>query len=340
MKKISIDALRRYVADRFLNVETHPSGELLIWNYTEKCQYDAHWDEYTKICRGLITDLEGNIVARPFDKFFNVEELPEGELPSLPYTVHDKMDGSLGILYFHGDTPFIATRGRFASDQAVFATKTLHDRYSHLFPKLSKSCTYLFEIVYPKNRALINYGSTEDIFLLAVIDTHTRQEFDIEIGFPTPHRYPDNCDYKALKEANDRNKEGVVIRFSNGLRVKSKNAFYIENHKKTKSFSKMKLLDMLSLGNDLSDYLEGVPDEFFAEVKQLQARFMLQFEDLKALVQELVAKALLYNEGKDRAEIIENLPYPHIVFYALKHENYDSLIWKELKKIVKNETTR
>jgi RNA ligase len=39
------------------------------------------------------------------------------------------MDGSLGILYWIKDKPFVATRGSFESDQAVKATKILHERY-------------------------------------------------------------------------------------------------------------------------------------------------------------------------------------------------------------------
>ncbi len=48
--------------------QPHPSLPLFIWNYTPKCQYSRAWDEWTKAARGLITDQEGKVVARPFPK--------------------------------------------------------------------------------------------------------------------------------------------------------------------------------------------------------------------------------------------------------------------------------
>lgn len=102
----------------------------------------------TKACRGLIVDAENWIVQRPFEKFFSIEQLE-------PFDVYDKLDGSLGILYWVGDEPAIATRGSFISDQAKRGTEFLRARKDL---NLDRRYTYLFEIIYPENRVVVNYG--------------------------------------------------------------------------------------------------------------------------------------------------------------------------------------
>jgi len=71
---MNLETLHRYYEDGLLYNQTHPTLPLTIWNYTEKVQYEGLWDEVTLQCRGLVTDDNGNIVARPFKKFFNIEE--------------------------------------------------------------------------------------------------------------------------------------------------------------------------------------------------------------------------------------------------------------------------
>jgi T4 RNA ligase (RNA_lig_T4_1). len=98
----------------------------MVLNYTEEVQFNKRWDSITLASRGLILDTAGKIIARPLPKFFNMEELPS--IPNEPYEVHEKLDGSLGILYWLDGQPAIATRGSFTSWQAEEATKVLHEK--------------------------------------------------------------------------------------------------------------------------------------------------------------------------------------------------------------------
>jgi RNA ligase len=83
------------VNDKLISIQKHPEANLFIYNYSPKVQYEKLWDEITMMARGLILDTEMNIVARPFGKFFNLEEHTESEIPNLPFDVYEKMDGSL-----------------------------------------------------------------------------------------------------------------------------------------------------------------------------------------------------------------------------------------------------
>ena len=113
---------------KYIKIQQHPEEDLLLFNYTPHTQYNKYWTPETLCARGLITDLEGNIVAFPFPKFFNLHEYDD-ELPELPFEVYEKMDGSLGIIYFVNGEPRIATRGSFESDQGLSNANSIESEH-------------------------------------------------------------------------------------------------------------------------------------------------------------------------------------------------------------------
>ena len=66
-----LEKLEKYYNDGLLIKQVHPTKDLTIWNYSTKVQYDRLWDEVTLMARGLVTNSKGEIIARPFTKFFN-----------------------------------------------------------------------------------------------------------------------------------------------------------------------------------------------------------------------------------------------------------------------------
>src|SRR5690349_16609824 len=102
------DLLAAMLANGYVRSQTHPALPLRIFNYSEKTQYERMWNPVTRTCRGLIiNDETGEIVARPFPKFFNYgEPATEGLDTSGPACTTDKMDGSLGIMYPTGAGQF------------------------------------------------------------------------------------------------------------------------------------------------------------------------------------------------------------------------------------------
>lgn len=140
--------LQWYIDTGLVTRRYHPELPFAILNYTDACQFDRAWDLVTRNCRGLIyrfTDDE--ILARPFEKFFNDGEPGGAEVAEDALgEVTDKLDGSLGIIYPTPDGPAVATRGSFASEQALHATQVLRSRYSAWQP--NPEWTYLVEIIY------------------------------------------------------------------------------------------------------------------------------------------------------------------------------------------------
>lgn len=143
--KVDLTILNDYIERGLVEKNLHPTLPITIYNYSRKTQYEGLWDEITIMCRGLILDTEGNIVAKSFPKFFNMEELADSEIPNESFEVFEKMDGSLGIFFNYDGEWFMSTRGSFTSEQAIKGKEML-DKYP--IEKLDKNKTYLFEIIY------------------------------------------------------------------------------------------------------------------------------------------------------------------------------------------------
>src|SRR5689334_2572498 len=154
---VDVALLDDMVARGFVSAQWHPRQRLRIFNYTAACQFAAEWNEATLLCRGLVVDADAGVVlARPFAKFFNYGQPGAPALdPTAPVDVYDKLDGSLGILYPSDGGWAVATRGSFASDQAVHASAVLASRYPSFVPPPGH--TVLFEIIYPGNRIVVDY---------------------------------------------------------------------------------------------------------------------------------------------------------------------------------------
>lgn len=323
---MNINKLKQYIEQKYINVQQHPSADLFIYNYSQNTQFEGFWNDETLACRGLIMDGEGNVVARPFAKFFNYEELKTNQIPAEPFEVYDKMDGSLGILYWLGNSPQIATRGSFSSEQAIFATKLLHSKHGDSFKFLNKNRTYLFEIIYPQNRIVVDYGEDEKLVLLAVIDTKTGQDLELEdIGFEIVKRHSGLNDLKALKKLETNNQEGFVVKFKNGFRLKIKFEEYVRLHRILTQLSSLDIWEHLSQNKPLEEFLEKVPDEFFdwvkAQKESLEADYKLIENTCEAVFKP-------FDNRKEAAEYYLQQDYPMILFKMMDNRPYDHIIWK------------
>ena len=321
---------RKLESEKYLAIKPHESAPLLIHNYLSKAQYDRKWTAATLMSRGLVTDLQGKIVARPFGKFFNLNEYIGlyGPVPSdEPFEVFDKLDGSLGILYQIDGVPAICTRGSFHSDQAKKANEILKTKFAHV--KFDPSITYLFEIIYPENKIVVNYGSKKDLVLLAMIDTETGTDLPLaDIGMPIVERFDYPTIESLLQSEEIENREGYVVKFASGLRVKVKFDGYKRLHKNCfRKITWQNHLELLSNGQELD--LATVPDESFDEIKKqgedLQRRYSAIEEIGRAQYREFPTRkeAALYFQ--------KECDYPNFMFAILTKKHERDVIWTYVK---------
>jgi RNA ligase len=323
---VDLAKLRDLAEKRLISTQRHPELPLLIHDYSRSCQYDRAWNDLTLICRGLITDLEGRIVARPLPKFFNLAEHldhqanpPEGfRLPPINwhqnFTALRKYDGSLGILYFAPDGPRLATRGSFKSEQAIRGTEILREKgYAQIIDGMDdeakRTCTLVFEIIFKENRIVVDYGDMEDLVLLDVIDIATgrgRPWADVEaaaslIGCPVAERIEANAEaLQSMHETSRDNEEGYVVRFEDGTRVKTKFQEYVRLHRLVTQVTSRTIWECLMTGDGLADMLERVPDEFDVWVRKTAG----EISDLHAAL-EGEARRLAYQVPKEAEAIAD-----------------------------------
>lgn len=339
--------LQKLIDENYVVVQKHPKADLWIYNYSQKTQYDSFWNDITLKCRGLILDKNYDVVARPFVKFFNLEQHQNHEIPTESFEVFEKLDGSLGILYWVDNKPYIATRGSFNSEQAIKATEILHDRYAHTFDKLEKDKTYLFEIIYPENRIVVDYHGKEELILLAIIDNHTGNDITLQdIGFQVVKTYNGITDIAKLQELEVDNAEGFVIKFKNNFRVKLKFTEYIRLHRIITGVSNIAIWEYLLLEKPLEQLLEKVPDEFYDWVKITQQNLLAQFKIIEDEVKESFKNCPYFvendtkngvkNDRKNRKEIalyFRTQKYDSILFAMLDNKNYAPKIWQYIRPV-------
>jgi RNA ligase len=253
------------------------------------------------------------------------------------------MDGSLGIMFKYNGEMICATRGSFTSDQSKWMTEFAQKHnYQDI---IVEGYTYLFEIIYPENRIVVDYNGEERLVLLGVINTETGEELphnELFEGFDVVKKYDGVRDYSELKGKVEQNTEGFVVRFSNGNRMKIKGEEYLRLHKIMTNVSTTGVWEFLANGGDINEFLKDVPDEFYKKVKEYAD--LLKHGHYQ--VSEYCGKShdyFRYGKYSDREveptkkEFAQHVlehghpPYRAVMFAMWDRKPYDKLIWNILK---------
>jgi RNA ligase len=329
----------------------HPSGRLTLYNYTKRAPYSPElWNHVTDKCRGLIVDEAGEVVARPFEKFWNLNDAnhPETLMENLPASapvLTRKMDGSLGIGYLFEGKWSVATRGSFTSEQAVWASAWLAANSRCEWPQ---GWTPLFEIVYPENQIVVRYGF-EGLVLLAMVKIETGEEASyaelVEHGERNGVAVVERFD-RPLAEAvaeDVRNEEGYVAAWTRPgttpLRCKIKYSNYVRLHRLLTGTNAVTVWEMLRDHLDVAELTTDVPDEFRAWINAMLERFEGGYKAIEASAREAMAA---YSGGRDFKDteqkkafalwvLKEQAELAPILFAMSNGKTYDGIIWKMLR---------
>lgn len=333
--KYQLDILNHYIEKGLVVKQDHPTLPLSIYNYSRTCQYERLWDDVTMDCRGLVLDSEGNVIAKPFRKFFNMEEHKPEEIPNEPFEVFEKMDGSLGILFNYKGEWILSTKGSFNSDQAIKGME-IAKRYNY-----DKICipgfVYLFEIIYPENRIVVNYGTDERLVLLSIVNPEGKElDYDeIEIdGWDIVNRYDGIRDYSELKSKISQNDEGFVIRFRSGFRMKIKGDEYVRLHRILTGFSNITIWEYLKDKRDFNEFLDRVPDEFDSWVRNTVEDIKNEYEMINSeykWIFQVLMRSSQSETKKGFAEMAKKYKHPSILFKMFDGKEYSNYIWKQIR---------
>lgn len=345
--KFHLPEIQRRVDLGLISCRKHPDFDLWVYNYTDECQYrDGNWDYYTRWCRGLVLDANGEAVALPFRKFFNFNEHEETQPQNLPTDcpeVASNEDGSLGLQFVGPDgQQHITTRGAFTSEQAVWATEWLRGFLLETGARLDPRWTYLFEIISPSSTYVVDYEGWDGLILIGLVDKETGlttpySEVGIEgfrLNLRTPTLYP-LFSLEALFETaatTTENIEGWVLRYANGLMVKVKTDQYKAVFRAMMGLSDKAVWEALSEGRELVLPTAALDDTKLA-LERAVAQFRADYTRLETWAQRIFSERPEGGRRKDAAVYFQEkgkLLLP-VLFQMLDGKDYSKALWKMLK---------
>lgn len=344
--------LDSYIRDGYISARRHPHLPLTVYNYTPLTQWEKKWDEVTIHCRGLIVDWRGEVVGNCLKKFFNHNEPAAEKIDTTgPVQVTDKLDGSyLGVCLYEGII-VTATRGSFESEQAKVASQIIEatpEYQAAIKLVCSGDNTAIFEVIYPENRIVVDYGTMRDIVLIGTIAnfelTKGRQLWTPaeKLNWPGRTVKTFNCAsyMEALAMPPRDNAEGIVVFFENsGERLKIKQEHYIELHKLIFNLTPKRIWERRRAGESLQEILIDLPDEFHAPIKNFDAKLGRRLDSILQDVDEALER--VYSRlpdgwtRRDFATEAQQEPYSHMLFQLLDRDTKGMLdsAWKLVRPI-------
>jgi RNA ligase len=228
-------------------------------------------------CRGIIFDTAtGDIIRRPFHKFFNVNEREETQDHvvdlSQSHAILEKLDGSMIAPFVVDDQLIWGTKmGATEVAEPVEDFVLLNENYSQ-FARfiIRRGYTPIFEWCSRKQRIVLDYKE-DQLILTAIRDLTTGRYMSLDLVtntadlyfIPTVRAFEPQSDMKSFIEyvrlLEDR--EGFVVRFSNGHMLKLKCDWYVQIHKAKEKILQDRNIVELILDDKLDDVKAHLPQE-------------------------------------------------------------------------------
>lgn len=250
-----VESLRKnkYVFEKDLG------NNIYSFNFSKEAFYNKVWDNMTTQARGLFIDVKNNkILARSYNKFFNINERKETELENIektlvfPVKFYLKYNGFLGILSVKDNELFFATKSTNTGDYAEYFKTIFYKKFNDKQIKIMKdkiikdNITIVFEVIDNINDLHIIKYKESNIVLLDMIYNTTNyskiayedlRKFSDANGIPIKELIYEASDLETFRvmyekinktdyKYNDDYIEGFVIEDSNKFMVKIKSFYY------------------------------------------------------------------------------------------------------------------
>lgn len=357
--------LLSHIHEGLIESKKHATLPLHILTYTRKAMLTQTWDGVTTKCRGLIINDAGEIVSRPFEKFFDADTdgRPETYTYNLPTTAPkclEKLNGNLGILYEcevpdpEGERRIvkvsgIASKGSFHSKHAKWATEWYHKNCPN--PQWPVGYTAVFEMICESIQThAICYGGVDKLVLLALINVETGEELDYNAlyhyaflnGLEVPGIY-----LKSLADAlrEDKNgAEGYVLSWDRPrlppIRVRVKFPKFLKLRKLFYAAKPRAILEALKTKDliTLEEWQSASNSLFSASISKWISTFSQAYGEIRLRAQQATYRARM--EFTLRSEAVaylkqpENAAFASVSFAMLNEKEADDinrLIWKAVE---------
>ena len=337
-----IDQVRAAIADypEFIIAERE---SLLIANYNVNLEntFGDTADPQAQIrreCRGLKFDRDsGVIVARPYHKFFNVNERPETAVAELdlgqPHRILEKLDGSM----IHA-VP-VGNQYRFCTKMGITDVSMGAEAFVARNPNIYQlvqdlhgmGLTVIFEWCSPQQRIVIDYHH-DQLIITAVRENVSGYYWTYdqlravgeEYGVPVVGALPGTMENMQALIDHTRgleNLEGYVVRWADGHMTKIKADHYVLLHR-TKDQIRLEKNVVELIVNERSDDLKPMLDAVdLANFNRFESLFWTGVAQVCSDLESVYHQGDQYQNRRDFAvEFVQKQP-PHLrpLLYELRN---------------------
>lgn len=315
-------------------------------------------------CRGIIFDTEsGEILRRPYHKFFNVNEREETQDNvvdlSQSHAILEKLDGSMIAPFVVNDRMIWGTKmGATEVAEPVEDFVLLHENYSQFARFLiRRGYTPIFEWCSRKQRIVLDYKE-DQLILTAIRDLTTGRYMSWDLVTNTADLYfipvvgkwetGVDMDNKTMSSFVNyvrdlEDVEGFVVRFSDGHMIKLKCDWYVQIHKAKEKILQDRNIVELILDDKLDDVKAHLPQEDRDRLTEFEAHFNLALfdvafylaNDLSWIREDLIDRKTFALEHAERYD-----QYMRALIFKNFEELEQSKYWADVRNTIRNNLTK
>jgi RNA ligase len=299
-------------------------------------------------CRGLIFDRDGNLISRPFHKFFNINEREETQAHEInmsqPHSIMEKMDGSMirPIIvdgYLRLATKMGVTTVAMQAEAWLAAQNPALKEWMRQC--VEDSVTPIFEWVSPFNQIVLAY-ETADLVYLGTRDNATgAYVMDKSCPFNCVPQYgtvEGNLNEYIDRQRGAEGREGDIIRFADGHMLKIKNDWYVRIHKTIDRITFDRNIVDIIINEQIDDVTPLLPAVQLDRVRDFETRFWEAFGLKERYIRSRFDEAVLHY-GNDRKAIatqyipnLEDKGVAPFIFRLLDGHNCRDLLLDHVRK--------
>ena len=239
--------------------EKELGNNIFSFNFSKEAFYNNVWDNMTTQARGLFIDVKNyKILARSYNKFFNINERKETKIDELekklvfPVKFYLKYNGFLGILSVKNNQLFFASKSTNTGVYVEYFKKIFYEEFNSKqiealkYKIINDNITAVFEVIDPINDPhIIEYKEPKIVLLDMIYNTtdYNKISYDNLIKFTRKYKIEtkeliytiyDLEEFKNIYETislknyklKDKYIEGFVIEDNNNFMVKIKTSYY------------------------------------------------------------------------------------------------------------------
>lgn len=304
--------------------------------------------------RGLIFDRDGNLMSRPFHKFFNINERDETQAHVVdmtqPHVVMEKMDGSMIRPILVDGYLRLATKmgvTNVAMDAEAWLAGQDPAFKDWMRQCVEDSVTPLFEWISPFNQIVLAYEEADLVYLGTRDNATGAYMMDASCPFNTVPRYGSvegNISDYIARQRGAEGREGDIIRFADGHMCKIKNDWYVRIHKTLDRIVFDRNIVNLIVNEEVDDAMSMLPIIQANRVRNFEIRFWQVFvatED-RLLAERDIARQLYEDDRKrialEMVPTLQNKEDAQFIFRMLDGSDIRELLLDRVRKSISTNT--